>query len=143
LAGGDPEKKRIAYAASRETDTANRNDQYTAAVARGLPEGQGWRAIPRPTPNGYSMWEIYSPDGKMVTLKDALQKAGVGNGENVRLRQWTKTEEDKLKAYLDQRMTIKRIKVLMEIGDAIERKIKEKGWLVWRGGKKTGRFMKL
>jgi hypothetical protein len=36
-------------------------------------------------------------------------------------------------------MSIKRIKVLMEIGyKAVERKIKEKGWLVWRGGAKNG-----
>ena len=130
LAGGDPEKKRIAYAAFRERDTANRNEQYTVAVARGLPEGQGWRATPVLLVNGYTMWEIYSPDGEYVSLKEALQKAGVRNGENVRIRQWKKSEEVKLKAYLGQRMSIGRIKVLMGIGnDIVEKRSRKKdGW---------------
>ncbi len=60
-----------------------------------------------------------------------LLKAAVGNGENVKVRAWTKSEEDKLKAYLDQKMSIKAIKVLMNIRyEAVERKIKAKGWLV-------------
>ena len=144
LAGGDPELMRIAYAAFRERDTANRNEQYTAAVARGLPKGQGWRGLPSPKASGYLSWQIYSPDGEQVSLKDALQKAGVGNGENVRIFQWLKTEEDMLKAYLDQRMIIKRIKMLMGIGyDCLEKKIKEEGWLVWKGRSKNGCFTKI
>ncbi len=86
LAEGDPELKRIAYAAFRERDTANRNEQYTAAVARGLPEGQGWRGIPRPIADGYTTWDIFSPDGGQLSLKEELQKTGVGNGENVQIR---------------------------------------------------------
>lgn len=50
----------------------------------------------------------------------------------MRIRQWKKSEEVKLKAYLGQRMSIGRIKVLMGIGyDIVEKKIKEEGWLVW------------
>jgi hypothetical protein len=41
-------------------------------------------------------------------------------------------------------MPIGRIKVLMGIGHAVvEKKIKEKGWLVWRGGSKNGCFTKI
>ena len=81
---------------------------------------------------GSTSSDTLAPDGEHVSLKEALQKAGVGNGENVRIRQWKKSEEVKLKAYLGQRMSIGRIKVLMGIGyDIVEKKIKEEGWLVW------------
>lgn len=98
LAGGDPELKRIAYAAFRERETANRNEQCVAAVARGLPKGQGWRAIPVKRSDGYSSWDIYDQGGKEVSLKEALQRAGIGNGENVQICAWSKSEEDELKA---------------------------------------------
>jgi hypothetical protein len=53
-----------------------------------------------------------------------------------------KAEEDKLKAYLDQKISVSKIsKEFMKIRyDAIVRKIKEKGWLVWRGRGKKGHF---
>ena len=92
LAGGDPELKRIAYAAFRERETANRNEQCVAAVARGLPKGQGWRAIPVKRSDGYSSWDIYDQGGKEVS------RAGIGNGENVQICAWSKSEEDELKA---------------------------------------------
>jgi hypothetical protein len=67
--------------------------------------------------------------------------AGVGNGENVKIRAWSKSEEDELKAYLDQKMSLKAIGGLMKIGYAVvEKKIKEKGWEVWRGRGKSGYF---
>jgi hypothetical protein len=106
-------------------------------IPRGLPE-------PNPRASGCTSWDIYSPDGKQVSLKDALQKAGVGNGEDVRIRQWSKTEEDTLKAYLYQRISNKRIAVLMRMNfDVVEKKIKEKGWLVWKGGSKNEYFTKI
>jgi hypothetical protein len=48
----------------------------------------------------------------------------------VRIRQWKKSEEVKLKAYLGQRMSIGRIKVLMGIGnDIVEKRSRKKdGW---------------
>jgi hypothetical protein len=91
LAGGDPELKRIAYAAFRERETANRNERFVAAVARGLPKGQG-------RSDGYSSWDKYDQGGKEVSLKEALQRAGIGNGENVQICAWSKSEEDELKA---------------------------------------------
>ena len=49
----------------------------------------------------------------------------------MKVHAWTKSEEDKLKVYLDQKMSIKAIKVLMNIRyKAVERKIKVKGWKV-------------
>jgi hypothetical protein len=40
LAGGDPELISNAYEAFRERDTANRNEEYAAAVSKGLPAGR-------------------------------------------------------------------------------------------------------
>jgi hypothetical protein len=49
-----------------------------------------------------------------------------------------KAEEDKLKAYLDQKMNVSKIsKEFMKIR---YNEIKEKGWLVWRGRGEKGHF---
>jgi hypothetical protein len=139
LAGRDPELKRVAYAAFRERETAHRNEQYVAVVAKRFTRRQGWRPKPRNCGNGYSSWDTYDQDGNEVSLKEALQRAGVGNGENVKIRAWSKSEKDELKAYFDEKMSIRAIKVLMKMGyAAVERKIKEKGWEVWRGRGKNG-----
>jgi hypothetical protein len=83
LAGGDEEKLHDAYEAFWERDTANRTAQHDAAVARGLPPGQGWRAVPiacGPSGSGYSTWRIFDEDDNQVSLAVALQRAGVGDG---------------------------------------------------------------
>ncbi len=57
----------------------------------------------------------------------------------MKIRAWSKSEKDELKAYFDEKMSIRAIKVLMKMGyAAVERKIKEKGWEVWRGRGKNG-----
>ncbi len=143
LAGGDEEKVNDAYEAFWERDTENRTAQYDAAVARGLPPGQGWRAVPVPSGSGYSTWRIFDEDDNQVSLAVARQRAGVGDGGNVRARVWTEEMYDELEKYLAQKKSSIAIATLMKVGyPVMKRKIRKKGLKIWRGkGKgKSGRW---
>ncbi len=144
MAGGDKEKLHDAYEAFWERDTKNPTAQYDAAVYRGLPRGKGWRAVPvasGPSGSGYSTWRIYDADDNQVTLAVALQREGLGDGGNVRARVWTEETYEDLKKYLAQKKSSIAISTLMKVGrPTVESKIREKGWKIWRGRGKSGRW---
>ncbi len=55
---------------------------------------------------------------------------------------WTEEMYDELKKYLAQKMSSEAISKLMKVGRiAVESKIHEKGWKVWRGKGKSGRWI--
>jgi hypothetical protein len=141
LAGGDKDKLHDAYEAFWERDTANRRTaQHDAAVARGLPPGKGWRAVPIVC-GGYSTWRIFDEDDNLVSLKVALQREGLGDGGNVKARVWTEEMYEDLEKYCAQKKSCKAIATLMKVGKTtVERKIHEKGWKIWRGKGKNGRW---